>query len=220
MNVTELIPEVLAVINNRSKTNSAFMWIKNTLNEIASLGRFNFLYKEQVRDYDVSMSLPNDCNEIIDPLFIDSGIPLVGTSWTDLASEWDYNTSYPVKLQDGAYSVINNKLVFPNTLYNGVIMLPYYRNIILPSSISDTTEIDLPSDFVYDLIVYGSARHGLLQEDDYDRLQWAEQRYSLSIERLIAKDGREQVANMRTQMQGNSRGVSMSPWPGNFATEL
>jgi hypothetical protein len=97
------------------------------------------------------------------------------------------------------------------------MLLRYYRKLTIPTATTET--IDLPDEFVYRLSVYGASRHGLLGEDDYDRLQYAEAQFRNALREMTVKDGRDKVANAGKRLGGTSVNPldAIYPFPSNYS---
>lgn len=242
MLLSEAKTAVAAVVNNPSI--DATEWIKSTLREIGGRGRWFWLVKHVVAPVAPYLALPTDLHEIYEPLYLDtSATSLVyitttslpaglllspysttlqaGTvaTWTTPSAPWLFELKYRMERGKGHYRVSSFGLELHNAFTSGgQVWMSYYRNITIPTA---TTEaLDLPDDFVYNLIVYGAARHGLLQEDDYDRLRYAQDMFESTLKKMVEWDSRRKVANGWEAMR--SRTPYQAPldvliWPSNFS---
>ena len=304
MKLSDVIPEILRVVNNPARAGSAFTWVKETLREIGASGRWNWLTHYLVRNFEQNVALPADCHEIFEPIFLDpSAAPLpgavpfnvedyslaIGTAvydklgnlvgdddatgaldatllvaagytaagadaqgqpfmvylhddgtiplalsfagvWQAPAVIWKFEQVAHLRLQGFDYTLIRNRptpqegvsttttIVFSTRWTTGTIWLNYYRNIVMPTGAGDTNDLDLPDEYAYRLLVYGAARHGLLGEDDYDRLKYSEQMYQQALAELREWDGRRGVANMNKRMSTSASPLLVFPaWPSNYS---
>lgn len=82
------------------------------------------------------------------------------------------------------------------------VLFDYYRKIRLVNDEEST--IDLPDEFVYNLITYGAARVGLMQEDDFQRLQYCEQKYQEYLSLMRVWDARRNIADGVVRLKSRS----------------
>mgnify|MGYP006279446431 FL=1 len=140
--------------------------------------------------------------------------------WTIPTKPWVMDYVLPMRLQDADYSVKQFGIEFaPKFNAGGAIWISYYENPTIPTL---TTEaIPLPDQFVYRLAVYGAARHGLIGEDDYDRLQIAKAEFTQALDEMRIWNNRKKIANASpraaSQMPGRYYDYSPGMYPPNFS---
>jgi len=226
MLISTAINEILRVVNNLNRRTEAFIWLQETLREIQSISRWRFTKTEKIHSWAQRFTLPPDFDAIIDPLFIDTAYTVSATElatadalgWMTPDASWEEEDCSQLRWQRGDYRVDLTTLTLHQEWTSGVLRLKYYRNITIPTSSSSTDAIDLPAEFVYPLIVYGASRHGLIGEDDYDRLKYAEIKFQATITRMKEKDGRDGIANV-DQLAGGPANPSLPsyPFPSNYS---
>jgi hypothetical protein len=152
-------------------------------------------------------------------LVIDSTVTTPVTHpWAEPLNPWEEEDVFLLKAQKGDYRLDPDYFVMHTRWTRGVLRLRYYRQILVPTSASSTTAIDLPEEFVYRLCVYGAARHGLIGEDDYDRLTAAQGVYQNALNEMQQKDARRKLANVGQILGGNRlERENLSPFPNTFA---
>lgn len=224
MLVSAAINEILRVVNNLNRRTEALLWLQETLREIEGISRWRFTRTEKIHSWAQRFTLPTDFDAIIDPLFLDSAYVASATElatadalgWMTPDASWEEEDCNALKWQRGDYRVDNSTLTLHQEWTSGTLRLKYYRKLTIPTAITET--IDLPAEFVYPLIVYGASRHGLIGEDDYDRLKYAEMQFQMAISRLKEKDGRDGIANV-DQLAGGPANPSLPsyPFPRNYS---
>lgn len=199
---SEAISEILRVINNPARTTEAFLWLKEALREVQGRGRWKWLISSAVRNASANLylPLPTDCNELLDPVVWDSA----GTAtdaWVAPTTPWDWSQKMTLKNAENRYQVNQFGINFASDITVGSVWVDYYRNITMPASSSENKALDLPDQFCYRLAVYGAARHGLIGEDDYDRLNQAKEQFETALSEMRQWDARRGIANRVTGLQ-------------------
>jgi len=220
MKLSDVTSDVVAMVGNPNKTTQAFTWIKETIREVAGDGRWNWLLKSQTNAFPSTtyyLAFPTDCREIIDPIYIDTSLsPSAG--WATPTAPWIFDRVGALRLQSNEYRISTFGIEFISTYSTGGIWLNYYRDVTLPTSSGDTSDLDLPNDFAYRLLVYGAARFGLVGEDDYDRLRFAQAEFEKAKAEMRAWDNRRGVANMSKRAAGiRSESGVIPAWPSNYS---
>jgi hypothetical protein len=211
------VSEILRVINNQNRASEAFLWLQEILRELQGLGHWEYHRKQQQCPIAAYLALPTDFDELISPVFVDSATTLV-PGWQSVTTPWKVENFPKLTFQKGDIRIDATNLMFHPRWSTGAVLLTYYRKITIPATVTDAAALDLPDEFVYRLAVYGAARHGLLGEDDFERLQYAEAQYQQAISQLKAKDARLKIANERQLMGGEGYPeTNMSPWPSNYS---
>lgn len=214
----EVIPSILDLINNPNKSLEAKEWVRETLREIAAYGRWNYLMTSKIHITGQQISFPDDWRETLDPLYIDTSYDITAMSgdW-ETASIWTFENLQRLRLQNFDYKIMNGQGIVLNTRWTGgAIWMDYYRDMtITPIPTYQASEgspvlpynpaleiLDLPRDFAWKLLVYGAARFGLVGEDDFERLRYAEQKFAEALADMKAWDSRRGVANMKARLAG------------------
>lgn len=222
--------EVLRVVNNTNRVTEGTLWIQETIREIAARNpRLYHLVTDKVKDFAQTMSLTQPTvsgvttavvNEIIEPVFLSTSETTTWTDWTVPSTPWVWENTYMLESHKGDFQLSAARgLEFHSRWTVGKIWLRYFRKMNIPTLDADV--IDLPDDFVYRLIVYGAARHGLIGEDDYDRYNVAEAQYQEAFRQLIEWSNRAGDAN-RINVQ-KARGLydsnpsTLWPFPSNYS---
>lgn len=217
----EAVSEIVDVVNNRNRTGSAFTWLKATLYEIQRQARWNFLLKDATIPFARSVALPTDAWEIVEPVYLDTAMTTAGT-WATPTAPWEFEKVRWLRTDKGDIRTSNFGIEFNTRWTTGTVWLKYYRSIVIPATAAATSALDLPEAFVYDLVVYGAARHGLTREDDYDRLKIAEEKYSKALYEMTVWDNRRKSANGILTMTDHtnpalSTGDGTPIWPANYS---
>jgi hypothetical protein len=225
LTLAEARTEVLRVISNQNRSTEATRWIQEAVREVQRRGRWNFLQISAVRDMDDV--IPADAtalvgNEIIEPLFIDTAQSGIGTAWIMPTAPWKFDEINRLYTGKGDYFIDQTLgIVFSGQWRDlgGGVWINYYRTLDIPTV--DAVEIDLPDMWVYDLVVYGACRHGLLGEDDYDRLKIATARFESAIKEMKEWDSRRGIANAARRLGQDSSSTfgieGGNPWGANFS---
>jgi len=199
------VSEILRVINNQNRSTEAFIWLCDTIREIQGYGRWQFCRKEVKRTFARYLPIPDDFDEVRSPILIDA----TGTataSWVTNTTPWEDEDMSRLFAQKGDFRIDDlANITFHSRWTTGSVLLRYYRKITIPTSAASTDAIDLPEEFVYRICVYGAARHGLIGEDVFQRLQHAERMFSTANSDMLVKHGRSKIAN-----EGKLLGGSMS----------
>lgn len=214
MLVSEAITHILDITNNKTpaKSITALEWLKSTMNEIDRRTRLMFwCLRTYHTPLDTVLSKPT-CKEILDPIALDTSVaPVANGVWTLTTTPPDYTQVLPLRMQSSDYTTSQFGIEISSKWQNGMVYVDTIRSLTIPLIVAET--IDLPDMFVYDLIVYGSARHGLIREDDYDRLQWATSKFEQVLQDLIQWDSRQGIANIRSRLRTHNVLGDTLPYP-------
>lgn len=119
-----------------------------------------------------------------------------GSAWGTPSEPWEFEKAFQLYKHKGDYRVSNFGIEFHDRWHqytSSYVWLKYYRNMTIPTTTSE--ELDLPDPYVFRIALYGAAKYGLLSEDDYDRLQYAQQQFELAVKEMREWDNRKRVAN-------------------------
>lgn len=129
-----------------------------------------------------------------DQLVIDPTVTTpVSSVWAPQKEPVDLSQIYELRAQRGDYRVEDGFLVIASQWSSGLVKMQYYRKTRIPASATDGT-VDLPDEFAYRIAVYGAAKHGLLGEDDYERLATAQTIYQSALMDMVQKDARRKIS--------------------------
>lgn len=256
MLVSDVVSEVVRLVNNPTKSANAMVWIRNALREVLGRGRWQFTIRDRVRQLASSstngplfLPHPSDHLETIEPILyrqditISSAISIVevptlpvattgdpyyyvfqlsggSDGWQIPTEPWRWDMSLPLRLQTKDYRIQEYGLeLHPRFAAGGAIWHRYYSKLAIPQECNEV--VPLPDQFVYKIMVYGAARHGLIGEDDYDRLNYAERMFETGIREMREWDNRRQIANIAdradSQIPYEYTPFGTGQFPPNFA---
>jgi hypothetical protein len=213
----------------------AFNWLTATINEIQRRGRWFWCYEEFttpfptpiVQGQNSYVTMPPQMREIIEPIFLDATFsgalpaPTKPSTWSTPTTPVMTEYVNKLRVQGMDYHISSFGIEFSSKWSTGLIYLCGYRFINKPVSVDNASEfIDLPDDFVWDLAVYGSARHGLIREDDFKRLEEARRIFETAYSQMVTWDARHGIANASERMAAHSSVYEATPypvWPSNFS---
>lgn len=135
--------------------------------------------------------------------------------WMNPSAPWRADYVIPLLKQQCDYNVREYGIEFsPKFNAGGAIWIRYFKKPPIPQHTTDS--IPLPDQFVYRLAVYGAARHGLVREDDYDRLQYAKLEFAQALKEMREWDNRRKIANMTNRMTSHLQSPYADYGPGVF----
>ncbi len=213
------VDEIVRIINNPARSTNAFLWLQETLREVQGRGRWKWLLNSGVCNLYASVALPDDYHEAVDPIIYDPATTATD-AWAVPTTPWDWSIMQRLEERRGHYAVDRFGLNFSTAFSGGSIWLDYYRKITVPTTVGESTDLDLPDTFAYRLAVYGAARHGLIGEDDYDRLNQAKEQFETALSEMRQWDARRGIANRVSGLQ-NTAGLLSAPdgpmFPSNYS---
>lgn len=214
MLVSEAIDHIQDIIQNRNATKAtrALEWLKSTMNEIDRRTRLtHWALVTYSTPFAITLTKPT-CKEILDPISLDTSVaPTYTGVWTVVTTPPDYTQVLPLRFQSSDYQTSQFGIEISSKWQQGMVYVDTIRSLAIPSIVAQS--IDLPDMFVYDLAVYGAARHGLIREDDYDRLNWATQKFEQALADFVQWDSRQGIANIRSRMRTQNILGDTLPYP-------
>lgn len=175
-------------------------------------------------NYNVALSYTDtnggvSVDESSSELVVSSTLTPTTSNWApvDVPVNWEDYNKLTLQRDDFRFDDASSQLVINTRWTTGPIRMRYYRKFTIPALTTDA--LDLPDQWAYRLSVYGAARHGLIGEDDFDRLAVAEGFYQNALREMREHEARRKVANSSRQLGGAIRTSRewLDPFPSNFS---